>query len=435
MAVLPPYNNVYAVLIIKQTGQLPQIVNVGYKIEYNIPNNTTSITKTNFWTYAQELFGLPNPLPNNIGLTGKGLTGLLDTVGNSFRVVGIPNTPFTDTDLVNERPYQLIHLAAKELNGSTVLGYSDVVIPVSNEIGCVQSGCHSSEQSIKNEHENVNGFKYNQPELCARCHASNALGTVGIPEAKSFSYRMHDQHDFIQPINDRSTCYKCHPGPNTVCFRDVMRDALTCQNCHGTMQVIAQSIDNGRRPWLDEPRCGATTCHGSTYSEQPGKLYRESKGHSQLYCSTCHGSPHTIFPSREANDNLQSIRLQGHSGAISNCMVCHSSPPPGPGPHGKTYIGIKKTSNEVPKEFVLNQNYPNPFNPVTKIKFGINKSGFVRIKVYDMSGKEVKILLERELNPGTFELEWDGRELPSGTYICRVEYSGLSKSIKMALIK
>src|SRR5689334_24691480 len=66
MAVLPPYNNVFAQLILKQNGQLPQIVNTGYTVEYSIPGNTYSVGKTNFWTYAQVLFGLPSPLPNNI---------------------------------------------------------------------------------------------------------------------------------------------------------------------------------------------------------------------------------------------------------------------------------------------------------------------------------------------------------------------------------
>lgn len=435
MAVLPPYNNVYAQLILKQTGQLPQIINVGYKIEYNIPGNTYSVGKTNFWTYAQVLFGLPSPLPNNIGLTGNGLNGLLDTVNNSFRVTGVPVTPFGDSDLVNERPFQLIHLAAKQINGTTVLGYTDVVIPVSNEIGCVQSGCHSSEQSIKNAHESVTGYQANAPELCARCHASNALGTTGDPEAKSFSFRMHDKHDFIQPMNDIATCYKCHPGPNTQCFRDVMRNALVCQNCHGTMSVIANSITNGRRPWLDEPKCGSTTCHGSNFAEQPGKLYRESKGHSGLYCSACHGSPHTIFPSREANDNLQSIRLQGHAGAISNCLVCHSSPPTGAGPHGFTYIGIKQISGSVPAEYNLYQNYPNPFNPVTTIEFDVPKQEMVSIKVYDSRGAEVKELYNNIINPGKYKLEWSAENFTSGIYFCKLVSGDAIKSIKMILLK
>ena len=109
---------------------------------------------------------------------------------------------------------------------------------------------------------------------------------------------------------------------------------LACQNCHGTMAQVAYSITTGRRPWLDEPRCGNTTCHGSNHSEEPGTLYRNSRGHGGLYCSACHGSPHAILPTVQPNDNMQSIRLQGFAGPLSNCSVCHTVTPTGPGPHG-----------------------------------------------------------------------------------------------------
>ncbi len=435
MAILPPYNNVYAQLIKKQAGQNPQIVTTGFNIEYSIPGNTYSVGKTNFWTYAQQLFGLPNPLPNNVGLTGRGLTGTMDTSGNSFKADGIPNTPFIDSDWIVERPFQLFHLIAMQNNSA--IAFTDNVIPVSNEVGCVQSGCHSSEQSIKNDHPNVPGFNETGPELCARCHASNALGTVGDPEAKPFSFRIHDQHHDIQPVNGIETCYKCHPGPNTQCFRDIMRTqgAMVCQNCHGTMQTLANSIENGRRPWLDEPRCGDITCHGSTHSEEPGKLYRQSRGHGSLFCSSCHGSPHAVYPSREVNDNVQSIRVQGHSGVISDCMVCHTSPPTGPGPHGILFIGITQLGNEVPHGFKLYQNYPNPFNPVTKIKFDIDRSSNAKLIIFDYLGREVEVVFESELKAGKYEADWNGSKYASGVYIYKLISDNYTESRKMILIK
>ncbi|HMQ79470.1 MAG TPA: T9SS type A sorting domain-containing protein [Ignavibacteria bacterium] len=434
MAVLPPYNNVFAQLIKKQPGQSPQIVNTGFTVEYSIPGNTYSVGKTNFWSYAQVLFGLPNPLPDNIGLTGKGLTGNMDIASNYFKVIGVPNTPFADNDLNSEKPFQTFHLIAK-LTGNIVAA-TDNVIPVSNEIGCVQSGCHSSEQSIKNNHENVPGFRQNSPELCARCHASNALGTTGDPEAKSFSFRIHDKHKFIQPTNSINTCYKCHPGPNTQCFRDVMRSGdMTCQDCHGTMSNIANTIENGRRPWLDEPKCGSTSCHGSNYSEEPNKLYRESKGHGGLLCSSCHGSPHAIYPTTQPNDNLQSIRVQGHAGVIDDCMVCHTVPPTGPGPHGITYIGIIKLNEEIPVSYNLYQNYPNPFNPVTVIKFDISKSSFVNIKVFDAIGREVEELVKGDVTAGSYSVEWNAEKYNSGIYFYVLKTDNYSESRKMIVIK
>ena len=439
MAVLPPYNNLYAQLILKMPNQNPQIVKNGFVIEYSIPGNTYSVGKTNFWTYAQQLFGLPQPLPPNIGLTGKGLTGVLDTGSNYFNVIGIPLTPYQDNNLVTESPFQLFHLVAKQ-NGTQVT-YTENVIPVSNEIGCVQSGCHASEQAIMNNHEQVTGFDPNQPTLCASCHASNALGTVGNPDAKPFSFRIHDAHSDIQPADSISTCYKCHPGPNTQCLRDAMKMNynIVCQNCHGRMNIIANTIQGGRRPWLDEPRC--ETCHGANYAVEPGKLYRQSKGHGGVFCSACHNSPHAYLPSREANDNAQTIRLQGHSGTLSDCMVCHSSTPTGAGPHGIYYIGIKNISSEVPAKFSLLQNYPNPFNPSTKIRFAIPNSGnqkgvTVKLVVYDALGREAALLANNILNPGTYEADFDASSYSSGIYFYSLFANGMRiDTKKMVLIK
>jgi len=439
MAVLPPYNNIFAQLILKSTGQSPQIITTGFKVEYSIPYNTYSVGKTNFWTYAQQLFGLPSPLPANIGLTGKGLTGLLDITGNYFHADGIPVTPFKDTNWIVEKPFQTIHLVARNISTNNIVATTDVVIPVSNEIGCVQSGCHSSEQSIKNSHEPVPGYQTNSPELCARCHGSNALGTQGDTiEAKLFSFRIHDTHNGIQPENSINTCYKCHPGPNTQCFRDVMRvgipNALVCQNCHGTMNQIAASINNGRRPWLDEPKCGSTLCHGSNYAEEPNKLYRNSKGHGNLFCSACHSSPHAITPTREANDNLQAITLQGFAGPLRKCTVCHSSNPTGAGPHGIT-SGIMINSGEIPGTYELYPNYPNPFNPSTMIKFDIPKTSFVELRVFNEIGKEVAVLVKTRLQPGKYQYEFVTEGLTSGVYFARLTANGEISTRKMVLVK
>lgn len=338
LVVLPPYNNVRAQLIRRSMDGPPQLIDHGVRIEYSIPGNTTSVNKTNFWDYAQQIFGLPTPLPDDIGLTGNGLTGTMVAHEGFYEATGIPITPFPDDDLVNEHPFQLIRMEAWDEATNELLATTEAVIPVSNEIGCVQSGCHSSEQNILNEHEDEHGFNPNAtPILCASCHASPALGTEGIPEARYLSYRIHEKHaEVAGPANAISTCYKCHPGPNTECLRGVMatgiEQPMICQDCHGTMAEVANSISNGRVPWLDEPSCGE--CHGAAYAEEPGQLFRNSFGHGGLQCSVCHGEPHAIYPSSQANDNLQSIRLQGHAGTLSDCRACHAVTPTGPGPHG-----------------------------------------------------------------------------------------------------
>lgn len=441
VVVLPPYNNIFGQLIKKTAGQTPQVITTGYKIEYNIPGNTYSVGKTDFWTYAQQLFGLSNPLPPNIGLTGKGLTGQLDMMNNYFKADGIPVTPFQDNNLNNESPFQLIHLVARDISSNLILATTDVVIPVSNEVGCVQSGCHNSEQAILNSHESVAGFNQNGPVLCAQCHGSPALGTIGdTVEAKLFSYRIHSKHSFISPSNSINTCYKCHPGPNTQCLRDVMSQnfSMVCQNCHGTMANVASTILQGRKPWIDEPKCGNTACHGSNFAEEPGKIFKQSKGHGGLFCSACHGSPHAILPSRVSNDNLQNLNLQGHIGTLNNCLVCHSTPPAGPGPHGILYSGVQNISSETPSNFKLYQNYPNPFNPSTTIKFDVvakNGKEKVALKIYNIMGKEISTLVNENLSSGSYEIKWDGETLNSGTYFYKIQIGNFIETKRMVLIK
>jgi hypothetical protein len=134
-SVLPPFNNLVAQVIRRGDAiTLPQVVTSGVGVEYSIPGNTTSVTKTDFWTYAPALFGVT--LPPNIGLTGKGLTGTLDLLGTTYEAKGIPLTPFTDAAPTIENPYQQALVIARDSTGNE-LARSAPVVPVSVEINCV----------------------------------------------------------------------------------------------------------------------------------------------------------------------------------------------------------------------------------------------------------------------------------------------------------
>ena len=90
---------------------------------------------------------------------------------------------------------------------------------------------------------------------------------------------------------------------------------------------------------------------------------------------------------------------------------------------------------EIPKEFVLKNNYPNPFNPVTKIQFSIAKSTNTKISVYDILGKEVKVLLNTKLEPGSYETSFDGSNFTSGVYFYRIQTEFYTNTKKMILVK
>lgn len=96
---------------------------------------------------------------------------------------------------------------------------------------------------------------------------------------------------------------------------------------------------------------------------------------------------------------------------------------------------IVTTNNQLPDSFILSQNYPNPFNPNTKISFSIPKASFVRLTVYDISGKEVEVLVNENLKAGSFEADFNASGLTSGVYFCRIQAGEFTDVKKMILVK
>lgn len=88
-----------------------------------------------------------------------------------------------------------------------------------------------------------------------------------------------------------------------------------------------------------------------------------------------------------------------------------------------------------PTEFWLGQNYPNPFNPITTIRFRIQRSGFVSLKVYDMLGREVATLVDGVQGLGFKAVELDGSNLPSGVYFCQLRAGSFVQTRKMLLLR
>ena len=403
LVVLPPYNNVLAQVIKRGSeSSFPQVVTENVKVTYEIPGNTYSVGKTNFWDYAKSIFGVD--LQDNIGLTGNGLSGDMTADGDHFIATGIPITPYTDDNLETEDPFQQVLVKVFDMDGK-LLATANPVIPVSNEIGCVSGGCHNSEQGIINSHEREDGYDPNdKPILCAKCHASPALGTQGNSEARPLSYRIHRKH-----ASRTSDCYKCHPGQNTQCFRGVMKTAgHACQDCHGDMNEVANSITSGRTPWMEEPSCDKSGCHDVKFAPNDGKLFKDSQGHGGLYCSACHGSPHAIYPSELDRDNEQIINLQGYAGKLTECWVCHGYDINAAGPHGMINTSVSEDNIDL-------KIYPNPVNDYMIIN-GIDSEK--ELHMYNSIGKEIRIA---DIKSKTDQrgIKLDLKNLTKGSYLIR----------------
>lgn len=96
---------------------------------------------------------------------------------------------------------------------------------------------------------------------------------------------------------------------------------------------------------------------------------------------------------------------------------------------------INSEKNQIPAGYVLNQNYPNPFNPETKIKFSIPQKENVKISIYNLLGEEVQILINLELLPGEYTVDFTNNNLPSGIYLYNIIAGVFNKTMKMVLLK
>lgn len=93
-----------------------------------------------------------------------------------------------------------------------------------------------------------------------------------------------------------------------------------------------------------------------------------------------------------------------------------------------------------PRQYVLAQNYPNPFNSATVIGYELPEGTWIRLAVYDASGRRVSLLYEGMQTAGRKEIAWEGKDsenrpLPSGVYYCRFESEGVRKTVKLDLVR
>ena len=388
-AFLPPFNDIHAHLI-DTSGSLVTTPG-GYTITYEAITdpltstlNTTSASKTNFWNYVMLLnfYTLPvvNPLPDE-GLAGSYMPGpsntprpmSFSTSDNTWEAIGVPMTNYADNGTTNY--YPMMRLTARNSSGA-VLATTDIVLPISDEVGCAK--CHASGSNPAampaagwvNNSDPSKDMKLNllrlhddrfagtalfqsaavqvnystagleattatRPVLCYQCHANAFTGMAGVAGIKPFTTALHGLHaGVIDPSTGatmdsgttRNTCYSCHPGPITRCLRGAMGTLLTasgtnaieCQSCHGNMTAIASATRTG---WLDEPAC--QSCHTGLASTTNTTLAYTSVFSSGTTTRTPADNTFATNPNTPATGQSLFRLSSGHGGL--QCESCHGS--------------------------------------------------------------------------------------------------------------
>jgi len=118
-------------------------------------------------------------------------------------------------------------------------------------------------------------------------------------------------------------------------------------------------------------------------------------------------------------------RSYGYGGNFYNLLIDTAETP----------LGIHNNHGIVPVTYGLSQNYPNPFNPTTIISYNIPSSGSVKLSVYDVLGRELKVLVNEYQKAGEYNVSFDASNLPSGVYFYRITSGNFTDTKKMTLIK
>jgi hypothetical protein len=97
--------------------------------------------------------------------------------------------------------------------------------------------------------------------------------------------------------------------------------------------------------------------------------------------------------------------------------------------------GVETDRAGTPREFTLQQNYPNPFNPETHIQFTVAQIGHLQLKVYDVTGRLVRVLADAEYQPGTYDVVLEATGLSSGVYFYELRAGMFAARKSMIVLK
>jgi len=103
--------------------------------------------------------------------------------------------------------------------------------------------------------------------------------------------------------------------------------------------------------------------------------------------------------------------------------------------YGDAPTGVGELKDERSEGSTMLQTYPNPFNPVTTIQFGLRSASNVRLTIHDLLGRQVQVLVDRNEGPGLHVIRFDGSDLASGMYVCRIVIGSLVASRKIVLAR
>lgn len=156
-----------------------------------------------------------------------------------------------------------------------------------------------------------------------------------------------------------------------------------------------------------------------------------TSSNNRILLKTTNGGESWIYQINEYGSSIRSI----YAFDENNAWFCGNYNSIYKTTDGGGIIGIEPISNSLPNHFSLSQNYPNPFNPTTIINYQLSASSNVSLKIYDITGKEISVLVNQKQTSGYYNVKFDGSNFPSGVYFYKITAEDFSETKKMILIK
>lgn len=346
---------------------------------------------------------------------------------------------YPNTDVHQNANLECISCHSKqELHGDDGIAYNSLKQPGAVKVECID--CHTNPAS--NTAHNL----HNATVDCSACHAVSILTCAGchfesvvasgknraINQLKDYRLLVKKENKirlagFMTHSYDGKTNYIISSYHSHI----IKKDATTCGDCHNNM-------GSGNAAITEYNNTGQITM--TTWNPTTKKIIGPSgvvpipadwKTSLKMDYVTYTGDP-MVFPSdpnlwvylKSETDNSHLFFAEPLDSSTLAKLGFTRFP-----------TSVETIDNNVPADFVLSQNYPNPFNPATNIEFSIPEPAFVTIKVYDAVGNEISTLFNGERGAGNYKVDFDGKNLASGIYYCKMLAGNFSKSIKMLLMK
>ncbi len=346
-----------------------------------------------------------------------------DVLANFVNFATPPNQaggPGTWPDLVSPRQH---HQQYQDILGSK--HYDNPFV----EVTCFT--CHVSHKPTPNKHQITDSltvgaerFKVSNDDntLCLACHATHGP-FEGI--AKAWVMNPVQYNDSIGAVVKAHTRHNLYDPTNQFTTGGIGR----CSKCHMTTTASsAKSYD------IHTHRFGVLSPY---LTKQYASVTSPTQGMLNSCAAGCHrnpsGSTAAVPTFGITNDTTFTKWNESTDIALADTLWNYWQQ--------WGWTGVKEISQSaVPQSYYISQNYPNPFNPTTSIKVDLPKDETVRLKVYNINGKEVTTLMSGNYKAGKYEVTWNGHDgfgllVATGVYIYRLEAGDFVQSKKMVLMK